>query len=537
MKTLQFGYALFFVFLAASTCSGPTPPPPIGINLARYSEYSPEFLFKDAFKSCREWITFNADGSGPGDTFVDIPLRDDGYPVQIPYDDGVHPPQAVRTLIFWDLPHGHPAGAYTLLSEGIGSIRIRQQEGGATAIVPSPANYVFNSNGRGGIIIDILESDADNEVCNIRFVPNAFLADYESQPFQPQLLEFLETFQCIRWMNLMVTNGWEPPGASHSTGSLVTRWEERNRPNYYSQSLANGVAYEYLAHLCNATGKDAWVNIPEKADDSFIRQFAILLQEQLDPELKIYVEYSNEVWNGIFGQHHYAARQGNSLGYPEPAWEQAWRYTAKRSADVFAIFESVFDDDSRLVKVLPAQAHSPGASVASVIITTFEDPAYNSHGVTADALAIAPYFGNRVAGEIGAAGLINTISIDAILDRAAASLPDANARVAEHKALADAHGLQLLAYEGGQHLAPAGPYRNDTALGRKLNEANRHPRMWDLYCDYLQQWYDNGGGLFLHYSSHTRYSQAGSFGLKEYLDQPLEEAPKYGAVMECAAGD
>lgn len=52
-----------------------------------------------------------------------------------------------------------------------------------------------------------------------------------------------------------------------------------------------------LVMTSNATcrvGANAWVNIPHKASDAFIASFAAFLRDRLRPDLKVYVEYSNE---------------------------------------------------------------------------------------------------------------------------------------------------------------------------------------------------------------------------------------------------
>ena len=66
--------------------------------------------------------------------------------------------------------------------------------------------------------------------------------------------------------------------------------------------------------------------------------------------LKIYVEYSNEVWNGQFKQSKYAGEQGQKLGFGEKPWEAAWHYTAYRSVEIFRIWEDVFGGRERLVR-------------------------------------------------------------------------------------------------------------------------------------------------------------------------------------------
>ena len=45
----------------------------------------------------------------------------------------------------------------------------------------------------------------------------------------------------------------------------------------------------------------------------YVREFARLVKGKLDPERRVYVEYSNEVWNGQFQQSKYATEQGQTL--------------------------------------------------------------------------------------------------------------------------------------------------------------------------------------------------------------------------------
>jgi hypothetical protein len=246
--------------------------------------------------------------------------------------------------------------------------------------------------------------------------------------------------------------------------------------------------------------------------------------------LKIYLEYSNEVWNGIFDQHHYAADTALALGYTGQPWERAWKYTAKRSADIFVIFEQEFVDDSRFVKVVPGWAGNSWTT--NYILERFAEPAYNPGGIKADAVAIAPYFAGGVANRIGDFGLIQSITIPAILDSMELALVEAYAFMDDNKAVADNHGLDLIAYEGGQHLVATWPYIEDTTLTRKLIAANHHPRMEDLYCQYFNYWYDStGGGVFASFSSHGLYGKYGSWGVKEFMEDTL--SAKYVGLRNC----
>jgi hypothetical protein len=56
--------------------------------------------------------------------------------------------------------------------------------------------------------------------------------------------------------------------------------------------------------------------------------------------------------------------------------------------------------------------------------------------------------------------------------------------------------------------------------------------MYDVYVLHLNNWFGAGGGLYVLYNDVFRPRKSGSWGILEYLDQPLEEAPKYRAVLD-----
>ena len=92
--------------------------------------------------------------------------------------------------------------------------------------------------------------------------------------------------------------------------------------------------------------------------------------------------------------------------------------------------------------------------------------------------------------------------------------------------------LELVAYEGGQHFLALG----DEGKVPMLMEANRDPRMGELYDEYLRRWSTlTDGALFVHYGSPSLWSQWGTWGSKEYQGQPVTEAPKHQALLRYLA--
>jgi hypothetical protein len=100
--------------------------------------------------------------------------------------------------------------------------------------------------------------------------------------------------------------------------------------------------------------------------------------------------------------------------------------------------------------------------------------------------------------------------------------------------VADELGLKLVAYEGGQHLVGVGGGENNEALTERLQAANRHPRMGEIYRKYYDAWTAAGGDLFCYFSSVGRWSKWGSWGIVEHYDSDPGESPKYTATVRWA---
>jgi hypothetical protein len=108
-------------------------------------------------------------------------------------------------------------------------------------------------------------------------------------------------------------------------------------------------------------------------------------------------------------------------------------------------------------------------------------------------------------------------------------------RFEAQKAKADAYGLNLVAYEGGQHFAAAiwGAYRQNLyneSLLDFLADLNRSPAIIDLYDTWFKAWQEAGGASFTHYSDYGTPTRFGNWGTLEYLGQesdPAASIPKH----------
>ena len=71
---------------------------------------------------------------------------------------------------------------------------------------------------------------------------------------------------------------------------------------------------EMMVALCNATGRDMWWCCHRLADPTYVAQQAAFIAANLAPTLKVYPEWSNEVWNGDFIQAGWSSWRGCAEG-------------------------------------------------------------------------------------------------------------------------------------------------------------------------------------------------------------------------------
>src|SRR5439155_3952879 len=140
-----------------------------------------------------------------------------------------------------------------------------------------------------------------------------------------------------------------------------------------------------------------------RASHDYVTQLATLLKNTLDPDRVVYVEYSNEVWNGIFGQFsdnlNAAVAEVNAGNSPLNAdgetnniyW--SWRRTANRLKQISDLFGGVWGQSAingRVRPVLAAQHANPLVLQQGIefIERTYGPPSNYFYGVAA-----APYYG------------------------------------------------------------------------------------------------------------------------------------------------
>ncbi|MEB3281932.1 MAG: hypothetical protein VKK42_23720 [Lyngbya sp.] len=505
----------------------------IGTNLNGINDWSTQYPFMDYFKSSRDWITH---GSRTWNTNENnqLDLDEKGWVKSL--DGGEF--TSVGTM----LPNDDQGRRFVVLYDGEGTIEYLLGADKDEA-ASQPGRDIFYAPPGAKLNLRITETDPNNTgdyIRNIRVIPEEYIDTYESQTFNPDFLESLEGYKVLRFMDWMDTNG-----------SQQKQWSERpevDDADYFGE----GVPVEILVELANETGIDPWFTLPHEATDEYVRNFAEYVKDNLDPNLNVYVEFSNEVWNYMFSQANYVLDQGKQefadLNIGDGQKARYW--FGKRTSEITQIWDDVFaNEKERVIGVLGAQAGNSWTAAKS--LEYIESTGLSEEQAGIDAIAIAPYFGYYIGGrdfeteveswtndpDGGLNKLFQELTEGGVLDNGpeGGALQQSFDRMQKYVDLAEKEGLDLIAYEGGQHLSGTRGVENNQAITDLFITANRDPRMGELYTKYFEKWTELGGGLFANFSDVGTPSKWGSWGVRESIYQ--ESSPKFDAIKEFLTAD
>ncbi len=491
----------------------PNAHPRLGMNLTGPADWDTELPFVDVFHLSRPWTSQQKGGAWGKGPALDLDAHG--------WVKSLAPDCSAQTLLCTIAGGHYPSGRYTLLYDGKGVISI----GGAAKVVaqPAPGRMILDvDSSKGAIFLSIAQTDPSDYIRNIHVIMPGFANTWQQQPFNPVFLHRWQGIACYRFMDWMCTNN-----------SKVVTWDQRPKLNDATW-MKQGIPLEMMIDLCNRQHIDPWFCMPCQADDRYIRSFAQMVKEKLDPSLKVYIEYSNEVWNGMFQQHKYAMDQAAArhLGRPDRPWEGACLFYTQRALQIFRIWQDVFGGHDRLVRVLAWQV-GDHYWIDGLLLK-------NVKPGEVDALAIAPYLAMLVPPHSNdpnrpGADEVSKWSVDQLMAYMRNTvLPRVANGIRTNAQMARNHGLRLVAYEAGQHLVGIGGGENNPALTQLFFKANADPRMGELYTAYLNTWKQAGGDLLCNFTSVGSWSKWGCWGLLQYSDENEAASPKFMAVMRWA---
>ena len=552
--------------------------------------------FADIFRTARPFAELSPSGTA---------FDEHGWPIKFAENSNFARTKLLQGAVFESIPEGQ----YTIIYEGDGTLEMGTSEAVSDFTrVAGENKYTFNlildafdsedevaaadtnsismnirgtENGSTNTLRNIrmampggtcsgnpyLRVDSQNE-CPSGAVYESFAdrleADRNAIIFNPEYLLFLRNFKVVRMMNLMESSLKKLCFNAEDCPEGVGTWDHKaelddavwgGNDGRTPDEDHLGVPIEVMVALANTIERDIWVNMPHVATNDYVKNYAKFVNDNLNPDLQVYIEYSNEVWNPGFAAHNYAVSQGTSLGLntvPEEFegsvnrdadYFARLRYYSQRSEEIFILWKREFEgsEDTRLVRVL-------GSFIGDRVLT--EQMIKNIVNINnVDAVAIAPYFfGCPVEAQCIDApkNLLTATTIDDIfdiLDQPAdidvKSIEGTIESVKNQLTVTSANNLKLVSYEGGQHLV-TGVFGSNIEdedkprLRRLFNEANRDPRMKQRYINFLNGWRDltdDGTTLFTLYTLPQSYYRFGNFGIAEHLNQSREDAPKLDGVM------
>jgi len=531
-KNITYSLFLLIFFLVSIQSTKVTAAPlssPLGINTNEIMENDASVPFVDLmkmampFEEARPWLTKGT-----------VKYDKNGWPTYIAKGS------QAGTRFLNDLPAGTiPNGHYTVLYQGEGILEYNHD-----------ARLVHRSHGRDVIainagkdkilraILKIHATDPNNPLRNIRILlpggicannqfkrvntakqcHNSQFISFEKKHaeiiFNPEYLNYMKDFKVIRFMNM-----------SGITRSPISQWSKRNTINkqtWSGKSGVRGAPVEIMVALANKLEADPWFNIPHKANDNYVRQFASVVKKQLEPNLKAYIEYTNEAWNGIFTQTEYVKQQGLRLKLDKNKHKAGYKYYSMRSVQIFKIWESAFGSTDNLIRVMGAW--TPYERLTDMLLS------HKSAYKKTDVLAIAPYFYPKLS-SARKARTTKDIFTSLYDEKEPNSIPNVINLIKAQAKKAKQYGVQLVAYEGGQHLVDWDNRNTKLNPTKLFIQANKSQGMEKAHTDLLKGWKKAGGTLFVNFSAPRTSAWYGSWGTKEYLTQPLKHAPKHRSIL------
>jgi hypothetical protein len=263
-----------------------------------------------------------------------------------------------------------------------------------------------------------------------------------------------------------------PPGMPPPPMGWFPNWAARTQLTSPRYSAFEGVPWELHARLANELFADLWICIPYGADQTYVRELAKLIRDELDPDLQCFVEFSNEMWNSGFTTFNSLKAQAEINipgGTPAQILAEMQRLAAEAAEDAFIWWLTEWND-CRVKLVVMGDPKDP--IWADRIVQELADTSAGSDhpGVKlVDAVGCPMYF-KPLAADINdwtnGVNLPTPPDYPEVKTSILASIDgDANPSTGmsgntwflrKHSEIADTYDLQVFVYEGGPSLIGGG---------------------------------------------------------------------------------
>lgn len=525
----------------------------MGMNTWFLKDWDESFAFVDAMKHARPW----RDGAIWNNPVAGIdPL---GWPTA-----------DASTVIYTGTP-AKVNGTYKLVFKGQADVALLFATGAVTNKVYDAASntttadvtYNISTQTSVGLVFRntrrTATSGTNTGFTNARLYRPGYPTD-GSVVFAADFVSALRKTSVIRMMDWTATNQ-----------NITQGWADRITPLHMSKKMPTytgpgggvwgsgagaqgnsdaGVALEHQIQLCNQVHADCWINIPVVANDDYVRKVALALRygtdgtnpytnkqanpvyPALDPDLRIYVEYANEVWNFSSGFYSFGIIQDIVSSLPadhvltqlaQPgtnATQKIYIYPAYRIASISDVFRSVYGDASMMNRVRPVLMTQLGNANATLSLALNWLDAYaKTQGPTREVKSYV-YGAGGSAYYASDSAITSTDRGNADLFFAAGAYPSAQSKkkMALDAVLAGNLGLKRVAYEGGPTL--------DLYTTAQADAINLDPRMQDMIIKTHDAWSSVGGDLFVY------YTVAGPPEWRFTTDIATTNQPKYNGLVQ-----
>jgi fibronectin type 3 domain-containing protein len=347
-------------------------------------------------------------------------------------------------------------------------------------------------------------------VTNLRVIRPGYPATSTQLITDATLRAYSPPFRSIRFLEAEAANDYAAFCGSEGTQLTEATWGNRVHATDAFQgglpsanagcNQAHGYAWEYMIMLANAGHHDMWINVPVDATDDYVLQLATLLHSgnhltrALDPDLHVYLEYSNEVWNPSFPQQQYNDAVATREGVSQPQ-----RYV-ERTLQLARIFRGVWGKDAlnHQVRVVALWQQSTAPTMQAALRWAeqrFGEPMRQLLW----GIGEAPYYGPS-----------DTSSVDAIFDTLWTGSDLVRSELIGWQAAAAFFGLRQVAYESGPSLSAYPIYMTG------IPTADRDPRIQASFVHhYLDNWFAVGGDLINFFSLRGTVTPFGNWFLYE----------------------
>lgn len=498
---------------AASTSQGPVG---VGVGVGAPLDFEQDVTFADAIKVARKMEP--AEGVESDEHGW---LRGDG------------------AILVWAGPGIDTAGTYKLQYDGKADVSVDLAQAEVSKPVYDPktdtsTQEVKLASGQDTLKLTFANTTAG--VRNVKFMrplyPGAEKAHDPDELWYRPMKELHRRFEWLRVMDFTATNGQN-----------VVSWCDRTLPGRFSQQnpaegtwwQGRGAAWEYAVHLANEEQKDLWISVPLLADDEYVRNLARLIRygsdgknpytskqknpvwAPLDPRLKLYVEYSNEIWNFGFPQWTQLLERTKAevekgktnLNFDGSTSDGDWntRHWARRLVEVSTIFRDVFGDDAMMKRVRPVFSTQLGWADNYLFQGLwFMDAWYNNGDGKQHVETPHPvdYYVWGAGGSTYPVGFpeelekSKDLTVAEIFQGYRKMVKSWSENQRRDVDYARAFGLKRISYEGGPGLDNIGGDEFKKANAAKF-AAQKDPRIKQVYLDMLRRYAELGGDGFTNF--------------------------------------